>query len=274
MLRRLGLQLARRRDIGHQRHVDETGRLAAHLVAQLADRLDERQALDIAHRAADLAEHEIEIVGLVAREGLDRVGHVRDHLHRRAQVIAASLLGDDVAVDAARGDVVRLPRRNAGEAFVVAKVEVRLRAIVGHEDLAVLVGAHRARIDVQIGVELADPHPKAARLQQRREARCHKPFAKRGDHAAGDENEPRHGRWALPSDAHNAQGCRPDSDRQSTSERTWTKTNRRGQPPQGGRMHRERVPDEPALVDYCLAPPASGSAAAPLAGAAEAGAAG
>jgi len=60
-----------------------------------------------------------------------------------------------------------------------------------------LIGRHRARIDIQIGVELADPYLEAARLQQRREAGGHQALAKGGDHAAGDENEPRHGSEGL-----------------------------------------------------------------------------
>jgi hypothetical protein len=56
VLRRLGLELARRLDVGHQRQVDEERALAAELVAELADRLEERQALDVADRAADLAQ--------------------------------------------------------------------------------------------------------------------------------------------------------------------------------------------------------------------------
>ncbi len=36
--------------------------LARQLVAELADRLEERQALDVADRAADLDQHEIEAV--------------------------------------------------------------------------------------------------------------------------------------------------------------------------------------------------------------------
>ena len=59
----------------------------------------------------------------------------------------------------------------AGEALVMAEVEVGLGAVVGDEHLAVLVGRHRARIDVEIGVELAQPHRIAARLQQRAERR-------------------------------------------------------------------------------------------------------
>ena len=104
------------------------------------------------------------------REFLDRVGDVRDHLHRGAEIVAAALLGDDVAIDAARGDVVALARGNAGEAFVMAEIEIGLGPVVGDVDFAVLIGAHRPRIDVQIGIELANADLVAARLQQGRQS--------------------------------------------------------------------------------------------------------
>ena len=159
--------------------MDHRGFGAGKLVAQLADGLDERQALDIADRSADLAQHKIEIIGVGERELLDGVGHVRDHLHRRAQIVAAPLAGDDVAIDPPARDVIGLPRRDPGEALVMAEVEVRLGAVVGDVDLAVLVRAHRARIYVEIGIELANPHAVSARLQEGGEAGRHQTLAKR-----------------------------------------------------------------------------------------------
>ena len=46
---------------------------------------DERQALDISDRAADLADDEVAAVSLRQREFLDRVGDVRDDLDRGAR---------------------------------------------------------------------------------------------------------------------------------------------------------------------------------------------
>ena len=106
MLGRLGLQLAGGRDVGQQRQVDVDDVAARQVVAELADRLEERQALDVADRAADLDQHEIEALVAVEDEVLDRVGDVRDDLHGRAEIIAAPLLGDQLLVDAAGGDVV------------------------------------------------------------------------------------------------------------------------------------------------------------------------
>ena len=62
----------------------------------------------------------------------------------------------------------------------MAEIEVGLGAVVGDEHLAVLVGAHRSRIDVDVGVELAQPHREAARLQQRAQRRGGQPLAERG----------------------------------------------------------------------------------------------
>lgn len=59
------------------------------------------------------------------------------------------------------------------------QVEVGLRPVVGDVDFAVLIGAHRPRIDVQIGVELANADLVAARLEERAEAGRHETFAER-----------------------------------------------------------------------------------------------
>ena len=166
MLRRLGLELARGRHPWQQRQVHVHHAFAAELVADLADGFEEGQAFDVAHRAADLDQDEILLVGVGQHELLDRVGDVRDHLHRCAEIVAAAFAGDDRRVDAAGGDVVALARIDTGEAFVVAEIEIGLGAVVGHEDFAVLVRTHRTRVDVEVRVELAQADPIAAALQQ------------------------------------------------------------------------------------------------------------
>ena len=74
-------------------------RSLAELVAELADRFEERQALDVADRAADLAQHEILVAEVGLDPFLDRVGDVRDDLDGGAEIVAAALLGDHVGID-------------------------------------------------------------------------------------------------------------------------------------------------------------------------------
>ncbi len=193
MLGRLGLHLAGGGDEGQQRQVDEDGVAAGQLVLQLAGGLEEGQAFDVAHRAADLHQDEVETLVALQDEVLDGVGDVGDHLDGGAKIVAAPFLGEDVLVDPARGDVVLPGAGMAGEALVMAEVEVGLRPVVGDEHLAVLIRAHGARINVQIGVELAQAHGIAASLEKCAERRGGESLAKGGHDAAGDEDVARHG---------------------------------------------------------------------------------
>ena len=69
------------------------------------------------------------------------------------------------------------------------QVQVRLRAVVGDEDLPVLIGAHGAGVHVDIGVELLVAHPDAPLLQQPSQGRRADALSQAGHHAAGDKNE-------------------------------------------------------------------------------------
>jgi len=188
-----GLQLARGREVGKQRQVHQDGLPTRAFVDELADGFEEGQALDVADGAADLAEHEVDLGVADAEEVLDLVGDVGDHLDGLAEVVATAFLFQHVGIDPAGGDAVGGPRMDAGEAFVVAEVEVGLGPVVGDENLTMLERRHRAGVDVQVGVKLAQADRVAAGLQKRAQSGRGKALAEGGNHAAGDENVTRQG---------------------------------------------------------------------------------
>ena len=147
VLGRLGLELAGGGEGGQQRDVDVEDVRPADVLAHLADGLEERQRFDVADGAADLDDDDVRVaVAGDPRDALlDLVGDVRDDLDRAAEVVAAALLGDDRLVDAPGRDVAQLGQVRVDEALVVAQVEVGLGAVVGDEDLAVLVRATSSR---------------------------------------------------------------------------------------------------------------------------------
>src|SRR4030081_1629207 len=98
MLGRLRLELAGTWDERQQRQVNVDAMPARQVVAELADRLEERQGPQITHRTADLDEDEVAALVPLEDKLLDGVRHVRDHLDGRAEVVAAPLLGDDLLV--------------------------------------------------------------------------------------------------------------------------------------------------------------------------------
>ena len=191
VLCRLRFVLVRAGDVGHQHDVDVAAVVAALLQAHLTDGLQEGLALDVAGGAADLGDDHIGLGGggQVVDVALDLVGDVGDDLDGLAQVCALALLVQHVPVDLAGGQVGVFVQVLVDEALVVAQVEVRLGAVVGHKDLAVLQRAHGAGVHVHIGVELLAGDLQAAALEQTAQRSGRDAFAQTGDDAAGDEDE-------------------------------------------------------------------------------------
>ena len=102
--------------------------------------------------------------------------------------VAAPLLGEHRLVDRAGGRVRLAGERHVDEALVVAEVEVGLAAVVGDEHLAVLEGVHRARVDVDVGVELLHRDPQAPGLEQPPERGGGEPLAEARRHSTGHED--------------------------------------------------------------------------------------
>src|SRR6202008_1056228 len=127
--------------------------------------------------------------GPAADARLDLVGDVRDHLYGRAEEVALPLLAEDGVPDRTRAVARATEEVLVDEALVVTDVEVGLRAVLGHEDLAVLERAHRPRVDVQVRVELLHLHLEPARLEQPAERGGGDALAERRDDAARDEDE-------------------------------------------------------------------------------------
>ncbi len=127
VLGRLRLDLTRAAHDGDQREVDVDAGAAAELHAELADGFEERQRLDVADRAADLDHAHVRAIGAELHAALDLVRDVRNHLHGRAEIVAATFLRDDALVDAAGGEVAVPASRRAHEALVVARGPGRFR---------------------------------------------------------------------------------------------------------------------------------------------------
>ena len=189
MLGGLGLELAGAGDVRHEGDVDKAAVAPARLHRDLADRLDEGLAFDVADGAADLGDDDVRAALLAdaVDEGLDLARDVRDDLHRLAEIFAVALLVEHVPVHFARREVGELVQVFVDEALVVAQVEVGLGAVVGDEHFAVLVRAHRARIDVDVRIQLLRGDFIAARLQEPAQARRRDALAEPGHDAARDE---------------------------------------------------------------------------------------
>ena len=168
MLRRLRLVFARALQIRNERHVDEQAVLLSLLQRYLSDRLQERLALDIAYRAADLRYYHVRVARLayVVYEFLDLVSDVRYHLHGAAEIFTFSLLVEHVPVDLARRQVRIFVQIFIYETFIVSEVEVCLRSVLRDEHLSMLIRTHRPGVHVYIRIQLLCRDTKSPRLEQ------------------------------------------------------------------------------------------------------------
>ncbi len=184
-----GLRLLLGDDLRRQGDVDVADLVAADVEPELPDRLEEREDLDVAHRAADLGDDDVDVVRREPVDpALDLVGDVRDHLDGLAEVVAAPLGRQHRRVDRSGGGVRVAGEVLVDEALVVPEVEVGLAPVVGDEHLAVLERVHGARVDVDVRVELLHRDAQAARLQQPPERRRRDALPEGRRHASRDED--------------------------------------------------------------------------------------
>ena len=166
--------------------MDEDRVVVTNLERELADGFEKRQALDVAGRAANLGDDHIG-PGLLTQHVhalLDLVSHVWDNLHGLAEVFPLAFVIEDRLIHLTARQVVKPRQLHAGKPLVMAQVEVRLRAVVEHIDFAVLERAHRARIDVEVRVELLQGDLQAAVFQQRAQRSRRQALAQRAHHTA------------------------------------------------------------------------------------------
>ena len=88
------------------------------------------------------------------------------NVHRLAEVCARALVGKNVPVNLAGREIGEAVEVFVDESLVVSEVEVSLRAVLGHKHFAVLKGAHRAGVNVDIRVKLLRRYLQPARLEQ------------------------------------------------------------------------------------------------------------
>ena len=70
--------------------------LRAYIEAELANRFEEREDLDIAYSAADLGDNNVGVIGCQIADAIfDFVGDVRNDLHGPAEIVASPFGSDN-----------------------------------------------------------------------------------------------------------------------------------------------------------------------------------
>ena len=113
---------------------------------------------------------------------------MRDDLDGTPQELPVPLLIQDSGINFAGGDGGVDGQVFIHETLIVAQIQIGFRTIVGHEYFAMLDGVHRARVHIQIGIQLLQGNPQPPLFQQAAEGCSGDAFAQAGNHASGDKD--------------------------------------------------------------------------------------
>ena len=168
VLSRFCFQFAGGGNVRQKRDVNVKRIVFADFFFDLPNRLEERQRLDIADRAADFRYDNVRLIELGNRIHalFDLVGDVRNDLHRRAEIIALAFFRQHRPIDFARRRVGILRKIDVDETFVMPEIEIGFRAVFGYENFTVLIRAHCSGIDVDVRIEFLNCHFDAATFEE------------------------------------------------------------------------------------------------------------
>ena len=111
-----------------------------------------------------------------------------NYLNRRTEVFALALLIQNVPINLTCRKIGKFVKVFVYKAFVMSEVKVCLRAVLRNVYFAVLLGAHRSRVNVYVRVEFLCRDFKSARFQKSSERCCRYAFAETGNNSARDKN--------------------------------------------------------------------------------------
>ena len=159
-LRRFRFHFTGSFQIWNQGNVDQNGVLVSDIVLELADRLQERLAFDIADGSADLNDGNTLLVYFFSavETALDFVCNVRNDLYGASAEITVAFFLQNRPVYFSGRHVGIFIQALVNETLVVAKIQVCLCAVIGNENLAVLNRVHRTRVNVDVRVKFLHCH--------------------------------------------------------------------------------------------------------------------
>ena len=162
----------------------------ADILFYLTDGFQKRQAFNITYSTADFRNNEVGIILLADAENalLDFIRDMRNNLYSTAKIIATAFFIYYTLVNLACGRIGVFGQVDINKAFVMSQIKVCFRTIISYKNLAMLIRAHCARVNIDIRVELLDSNPIAAAFQQTAQRRSSNALAQRRNNAACHKN--------------------------------------------------------------------------------------
>ncbi len=162
---------------------------SAAISAKLTNRLQKGQRLNITHRAADLDNGNIDILGVVQNLAFYLVGNVGNNLNRPPKIIPTPLLTNNRIVNLTGREIRFLGKPGRGESLIVSQIEISFSTIIGDKNFAMLKRAHSAGVNINIWVHLLHGDPQPPGFHESADGCRRQTFPQGGNDATGDEQK-------------------------------------------------------------------------------------
>ena len=96
---------------------------------------------------------------------------MRNDLYRFAEKLATPFFFNDFEIDLTRGVIGLSCQRSVCESLVMAKIQIGFAAVVQDIHFAMLVGAHRSRIDIDVRIKFLHPHAEPSLFKEHSDRR-------------------------------------------------------------------------------------------------------
>ena len=199
MLGRFGFMLIAAMQKRNKRHMDVHGIFFTDFQPDLPDCLDKGLPFDVADGAADFCDHNVRFrfSADVVYKGFDLIRNMRDNLYRAAEVFSSALFVQNIPVDFAGRQIGILIQIFINKTLIMPEIQIRFRTVFRDIYLSVLIGAHSARVNIDIRIELLGCNLQPPGFQKPAKGSGCNPLPKAGHDTARNKDVFCHGRAPI-----------------------------------------------------------------------------
>ena len=162
----------------------------------LPDCFNKRLPFDVADGAADFCNHNIRfrLPADVVNKRFDLIRNMRDDLHGAAEVFSSALLVQNIPVDFTGRQVGIFVQILVNKTLIMPEIQIRFRTVFRDIYFSVLIGAHGARVNIDIRIELLGCNLQPPGFQKPAKGSGSNPLPKAGHDTARNKDVFCHGR--------------------------------------------------------------------------------
>lgn len=153
MLQSFAFHLTRSRDMKKRDYMNEHYVFSSQFPSQLSQRFDKMRTFNISYCSSNFDDSYIFPFRSSTDPIFHFIGDMRDHLNGLSEIFSFSLFLDDRKINLSGRNTTISRQFFIDKSLIMSKIQISLKAILGHKGFPMLKRRHRSRIDLQIRIQ-------------------------------------------------------------------------------------------------------------------------